>query len=486
MEINEETIKPPSAQSQKNISHASHETIILDNETIYDALQRRKLLRTPGPFSIFGVHLVSQGQIGLSMHNGNPMFLYPGRYTFLSAYTHFVGVSNITDALIRLGPIEIVTINQGEIGLSMKNGENILLDPGRYILTAPHIFVNKTSANQNYIKLGTYVRLVCPKNAIFIAFDQGKQFIISSEDTKNGPFETTSPTFNFNPETGMKSTQLQVKELDVLKVNTKDGITITTKGLLTYIVRDPYLAFIVVNNIDLSLKRTAESILTNIFLNISIDQIAPSVPSADGKQKKPILVREQHLDENEDFSRYIRNTFLHDFKTLVSGWGVEITNLTIEQLDYDKNIGDLLRKRAQARLETATNLANMFSQTEIAVQEAHREYESKKIKSEAESNAVKIASDAEFYRKKRQAEADAISIETIARAEYIAAEQRSRAAELLSKNQLASKLEVKRLDIDIVKATGNKTTFLPLGTTIKSAGITGPDKDPIYWTNMDS
>ncbi len=40
---------------------------------------------------------------------------------------------------------------------------------------------------------------------------------------------------------------------------------------------------------------------------------------------------------------------------------------------------DLLRKRAQSRLETATNLANMYAQTEVAMQEADREARQKLV-----------------------------------------------------------------------------------------------------------
>ncbi len=53
--------------------------------------------------------------------------------------------------------------------------------------------------------------------------------------------------------------------------------------------------------------------------------------------------------------------------------------LNIEKLEFDQNVKDLLRKRAQSRLETATNLANMYAQTEVAMQEADREARQKLV-----------------------------------------------------------------------------------------------------------
>jgi len=366
----------------------------------------------------------------------------------------------------------------------MKNGETVLLDPGRYILIAPHIFEKSTAANAAYIELGTYHRITVPAGYVALAFDKGRQIVISPEDTKEGPFETSSPTFRFDPKTGFQPVQLQVKELDALKVNTRDGVTISAAGLLTYQIHDSRAAFMTVQDIHGAVKRAAEATLTNIFLNTSIDQIAPSIPtnSRSTAEKLPIDPIENRGQEHADFSRHIRNAFLHDFTERVQEWGITLKDLRIEKLEFDKSVQELLRQRAQTRLETATNLANMYAKTEIAVQEAQRDQKEKIIKAEANAVAVRTQAEADYFATERKTAASALTIRSIADAEYYAAEKRAAAAELMNKCELASKLEVKRLDVEIVRATGSKTTFLPLGVTVNDYAVE-EGKNPIIWAH---
>jgi regulator of protease activity HflC (stomatin/prohibitin superfamily) len=440
---------------------ASDETIRLHpDRTLYDELDQRNLLKHPRHPVGVGVHLIRNGELGLAMINLSPKFLAPGRYTFFSPFDHLIEVVSITNKLIKLGNVQIVTINQGELGLSRRNGETVLLDPGRYILVAPHIFESSTPANAQYIELGTYRRITVPVGFVAVAFDIGKQIIIRPEDTESGPFETNSPTFLFDKENGFQSVQLQVRELDELKVNTRDGITITAKGLITYRIHDPRAAFMTVQDIHGAVKRAAEATLTSLFLNSAIDEIAPPVP------QKPIekdLIDLKTTHENENFSQHIRDAFLESFSHKVNQWGVELQDLNIEKLEFDNSVKDLLRKRAQARVETATSLANMRSQTDVAMQQADREKQQAQI----------------------HAEADAFVVRTKADADYYAAEQHVKAAKLLQEVPLSAQLELKRLDVEIVKATGDRTTFMPMNMQIGDIGMTDKKNEKMYWATTN-
>ncbi|CAF1990179.1 unnamed protein product [Rotaria magnacalcarata] len=245
--------------------------------------------------------------------------------------------------LIQLGNIQIVTVNQDEIGLSIRNGETILLDP--------------------------------------------------------------------------------VRELDELKVNTRDGVTITAKGLITYRIHDPRTSFMTVQDIHGAVKRAAEAILTSLFLNAAIDEIAPPVPqklSDDLIQMKPVI-------EGENFNQHICDAFLHDFSQTSQPMG---------------SVKDLLRKRAQARVETATSLANMRSQTSIAMQQVEREKQQAQIQAEAEAFVT-----------------------------------RTKAV------PLSAQLELKRLDVEIVKATGDRTTFMPMNLSIGDIGMADKQNRNMYFAS---
>jgi regulator of protease activity HflC (stomatin/prohibitin superfamily) len=428
------------------------------NLSLYDELDQRQLLKHPRHPVGLGYHLIQDGQLGLAMMNQTPKFLAPGRYTFCSPFDHLLGVVNITDKLITLGNIQIVTINQGELGLSRRNGETILLDPGRYVLKAPHIFEKSTEANAQYIELGTYRRITVPVGYVAVAFDIGKQIIIRPEDTQSGPFETNSPTFLFDKQTGFQSVQLQVRELDELKVNTRDGITITAKGLITYRIHDARAAFMTVQDIHGAVKRAAEATLTSLFLNAAIDEIAPPVPQ---KPSEEILITLKTENDNENFNQHIRDAFLHDFSHKVNQWGIELQDLNIEKLEFDTSVKDLLRKRAQARVETATSLSNMRSQTDIAMQEAERHKRQAQIQAEAEAFVTRTKADADFY----------------------AAERHAQAAKLLQEVPLSAQLELKRLDVEMVKATGERTTFMPMNMHIGDIGMTDKHKGQMFWSS---
>jgi regulator of protease activity HflC (stomatin/prohibitin superfamily) len=423
--------------------------------SLYDELDRRHLLKHPRHSAGFGFHLIKDGQLGLAMMNQTPKFLAPGRHTLWSPLNHTLGVVNITDKLITLGNIQIVTINQGELGLSRRNGETIVLDPGRYVLQAPHIFEKSTQANAQYIELATYRRITVPAGYVAVAFDIGKQIIIRPEDTESGPFETNSPTFLFDEKTGFQSVQLQVRELDELMVNTRDGITIIAKGLITYRIHDARAAFMTIQDIHGAVKRAAEATLTSLFLNASIDEIAPPVP------QKPSEVNLLTTENDQDnFNRHIHDAFLHDFSYKVKDWGIELQDLNIEKLEFDSSVKELLRKRAQARVETATSLSNMRSQTDIAVQKAEREKQQAQIQAEAEAFITRTKADADFY----------------------AAERHAQAAKVLQEVPLSAQLELKRLDVEMVKATGERTTFMPMNMKIGDIGVSDKDSKQMYWS----
>ena len=446
----------------QQIQHATNDggIRIRPDVSLYDALAQRHLLKRPFSPAGFGYNLIQEGQLGLAMMNQTPQFLAPGRHTLWLPFNRLIDIANITDKVITLGNIQIVTINQGELGLSRRNGETILLDPGRYILTAPHIFEKSTAANSQYIELGTYRRITVPAGYVAVAFDIGKQIIIRPEDTESGPFETNSPTFLFDQRTGFQSVQLQVRELDELKVNTRDGITITAKGLITYRIHDARTAFMTIQDIHGAVKRAAEATLTSLFLNALIDEIAPPVPE---KIVEGVFTTAKPTSESDNFNKHIRDAFLHDFSNKVNQWGIELQDLNIEKLEFDNSVKDLLRKRAQAHVETATSLSNMRSQTDIAMQQAERQKQQAQIQAEADAFVIRTKADADFY----------------------AAERHAQAARVLQEVPLSAQLELKRLDVEMIRAAGDRTTFMPLNMQIGDIGMTDNHNRNMFWASTN-
>lgn len=420
-----------------------NDIFVAPEASLYDALKQRKLLFNPAFPASLGIHLIKDGELGLSLNNGIPQFLGPGgRHTLWSPFNHFVGKVSLTEKNIRLGPIQIVTIEQGELGLSVKNGKNIILDqPGRYILNSPHVFVKSVKANERYIELGTHRRITVPEGYIAIAFDRGKQFIISPNDTKEGPYITDSPTFNFDPKTGFQSTKKREIKLETLTVNTNENISANVAGVIRYHIADPKKAFFGIEDVHAAIKLQAEATLTSVFAQLSIDQIGNSLSSTNVSSFKSKGKMEQGTVP-DDFIHKATDLFIDEFKHVVEKWGVELDNLNIFSMEFThEGFRETLRSRAQKRMEAATNLANVEAINAAAIKQTERERQQKIIEAEAKATSLKIIADAELYEQ----------------------DQKAKAAEKLSKIPLAADLARLREQAKIAEKLGDKTVLMPHG-----------------------
>ncbi len=63
-------------------------------------------------YALSKMQLIQEGSMGLTLHNGQPVILRPGRYVLLSPLHSFVEQKSINDDLIEFGPITVVTIKK--------------------------------------------------------------------------------------------------------------------------------------------------------------------------------------------------------------------------------------------------------------------------------------------------------------------------------------------------------------------------------------
>ena len=119
--------------------------------------------------------------------------------------------------------------------MSWKNGETIILEPGRHILVAPHVFQEAKDIGAPYVELGPIKRIIVNEGQVGISYDTGKLEVLLP-----GLHIRTSPTFRFQE---FVSVQEQVRRLEPLKVNTNDGIAIMVNTIITYRIEDPVRAF---------------------------------------------------------------------------------------------------------------------------------------------------------------------------------------------------------------------------------------------------
>jgi regulator of protease activity HflC (stomatin/prohibitin superfamily) len=465
----------PTTEDAALDDYTSRDTLIPKNVGLLDALDELGLVMGPAGFAKkFGVALASvsvvgglvllkrmvlvpDGCVGLTTHNGRPEFLRPGRYTFLSPTHTFNRYVSVNEPLIQHGPITIVTINRGELGLSWKNGHQLLLEQGQHILVAPHLYKKSKKISEQYIKLGPLKRILVQQGEVGIGYDTGKLEVLQP-----GLHVRNSPTYRFH---SFVSVQAQVKRLDKLKVNTNDGISIKIAAILTYRIDDPAVAFRDVKDVSQALTDRAEATLTSIFLHYSIDDIAPTLPRSQraggggrgrgglsvaggidddddgeldkkdkkgkgkGKEKKVTLADDPEDGISSRFSDIVRGAFLDQLKQSVEDWGVTLLDMSIEQMEFhDPELMKLLAERASNKLKTAADRATISAKAQTRIQKA-----------EGLAQEQRIRADADLY----------------------TAEQRAKEAKLQEESTLARELALLREMKEVVAAAGNKTTFIP-------------------------
>lgn len=419
-------------------------TRVADNQTLYDALREQGLLLESNS-TVFG-NLVRAGELGMCSDNGIPYFLAPGRHILWSPLNTYKGNVKISDKQIKLGNIEIVTIDKSEIGLSKSQGEHILLEPGQHILQAPQYFVESKRIDKNYVNLGTHHRISVPIGNVAVALNDGKKIIITpvplkvdSEHaeyiicTHGKMFKTQSPTFKFDENTGFKSIQMEDIQLDQLIVNTSEMISLNVVGSVRYQITDPIKAFLITEDVVEDIKKQAMATLTSVFSQLSIDEIAPSIASTNTSNMK---------NKNEaiphDMLHHATDIFMKEFQSIASMWGVDRAAINFTQLHLaNETFRAVVQSRAQQSMVANTNLSVVVTNTEVQIQEAKREQQKKVI----------------------NAEGDAIAIRTLADANLYAATKKTEAAEFLAKQPLAVELSLMEAQEKIAKSLGDKTVI---------------------------
>jgi regulator of protease activity HflC (stomatin/prohibitin superfamily) len=412
----------------------NHDSRVADNETLYTALQRMGLLRPAN--RNFGGYLIRAGEIGMSSDNGQPFFLAPGRHTLWSPLNAYKGRAPISQKMISLGEnIQIVTVEQDEIGLSKANGRYIILQPGQHVLRSPQRYVESKRVDTNYVHLGVHHRISVPVGNVAIAHDNGRKIIITPEKlhvnegdnayircTNGEMYIVDSPTFRFDPAAGFKSIQMEDIQLNQLVVNTSEMIPLNVVGAVRYKIIDPVQAFLRTEDVEGDIVKQAYATLTSVFSQLSINEIANSLAST-------IVASEKGKEDAapHDMLHHATDLFMREFRDIVRDWGVEAKLVNITSLQpKDEAFRKALQSRAEQSMSANSNLAVVAAQTEVVIQEAERN-----------KRKAMIDADARVY----------------------AAEKEAEAAAKLANQPLAQELAIMRGKAEIARSYGNNTVF---------------------------
>jgi len=200
------------------------------------------------PYSVCRMILVNQGQLALTMNNGTPEILGPGRHVLLSPFNSFVGTVAQSDSFIKHGPLYIIRVEIGQIGfgIEMSNGKPLLLTRGT------HIIRSNTFVWCDTINLRTNSSL---KNIEIIRVETGNVAYCY----RQGQLQILQPGLHLvqPPDRygGTISTQITIIDLPFGVHETSDYVPLGIKSAVFYRVVDPLKALLRIQNINKQIQR---------------------------------------------------------------------------------------------------------------------------------------------------------------------------------------------------------------------------------------
>merc|ERR1719473_696405 len=78
--------------------------------------------------------VVEQGFIGFALDKGQPVLLPPGLHQWKSATMEFIRCYDLNNNVIRMGPLTLVTVDEGYAAVTEDNGKQKILDGGETYL----------------------------------------------------------------------------------------------------------------------------------------------------------------------------------------------------------------------------------------------------------------------------------------------------------------------------------------------------------------
>lgn len=407
---------------------------------------------------------VKEGQLGVKTDSkGNYVELHPGMHMIDTAmgetFNPVNGICNTGLDDYVLGNNRYITIRNGELGESYRNGEFVLLEAGRHKLPTTHRFVKKVPVDSDVIDLGA-LKIVTVKEGQVAVINTSDGVVVKSPG-KHDIKQSEGNFFN-----ALISTSPQGVRLPALTVMCSDRIEMRAESMLVYRVEDPLKTVgLGIDVIVDFLKIFADGTLRTILSRFSSSDIAPSL----------------HTDEDHySTKRSEKLVGLHDecvraLDEKATEWGLRVTDLQILEIlpadaQYLKTIRDLGSQQSTA--EASRNLA----ENEAAVAEIRAKAEESRvvaagieqreaiIRADTEAKVREIASTSAALQRKTLASAEADAINLVTGTEVSRIEQLSKALE--SAPAVVQQMSLLEAQKEIYKAAPNSIFIQPeLGNT---------------------
>lgn len=422
------------------------------------------------PWALMKMVLVKKGEIALTWYGESPKILGAGRHYLLAPTNRLERTVNLsTTTVIKHGPIHIIVVDVGRIGLGtdMQTGNPIILGTGTHIIKSDYFQFNSFSTlTEPVTQIGCMklVRVERGMNGYGYRGADGELVIYEPG------LHLICPPDNF---VDLLSMQIRTIQLPEETHETKDYVAIKVRAAVYYRVSDPYKALAVIGGnvagvtrrqargqdgravgggpkltkIRQQIQELGTATLQQIVRSSALVDIAggssatysnhPTAPPAEGRGEP-------------NFYQRVHDQFMstiHDH--ILENWGIDISNLRIESLNIaDRALATSIAKQAVTVSEQEARHLMLTKETEIITVQANNKARELQIRVDAEAMAIrtKATADSEAIVLKARAEKEAQVLKGQGEAKY---------AELLTSTKLGT--ELARLRIQSKAISGIKS-----------------------------
>ena len=283
-------------------------------------------------------------------------------------------------AFFFLGSTRIV--KDGEVSLRRTaTGKLVLLPPGRHSNFPWEEYVGTPqSLSEKSIVLGPYKIITVDTGFVAQTSNKGKLHVLPE-----GQYIITDPSHTFQQFISIKQA---VKELTDVITTTRDGVSLTLKADVRYVIDNPELALSKMTDITHDIGELAKSNLANIVLNHSWEEFGHATStstlhhrSAKATTNEPAPAPDQTTPtENKDVVVDVAVELTHLLRNALAELGIRLMNISITGMEVnDTTLASELAQGAAIKVQTeskfmAANNASLLQgiETEAKVNTINR------------------------------------------------------------------------------------------------------------------
>uniref|UniRef100_A0A7S3ZIQ4 Band 7 domain-containing protein n=1 Tax=Lotharella globosa TaxID=91324 RepID=A0A7S3ZIQ4_9EUKA len=403
--------------------------------------------------------LIRDGEIGLSWRLEEPVLLDQGWHLWLDCFHRYEKKLPLTSHHIQHGPIHLIRVAKGMLGYAedTKSGKPMLLVAGtHYIKKAEFKWGKFLDLNLPENDLGALKIVRVDRGTVAYFFQEGELKVLQPG------LHVIAPPDRFG---GFVSTQLELLDLPPQIHESADYVRLKIDADVLYCIVDPRRALIRVHDLKKLIRKTATSTLAGIIRSSNLSEVAGSrkVAYSDGKDAEKKLAG--NGPSAPSFQQKVHDEFLkelHDY--MLTDLGVEVTNIRINDLRIaDTALASKISKEAVKVAEQEAEYRMLQKETDILTVRANNQALEVRIKANAKADQelilVKAKNDAHIAHSKAQAQ----SIEIKAKAE-------AEALEIMAKSKKVGTIFAAQADADaiLLKAEAEKKARMMQGEGDKS------------------